>query len=97
MPRVIITAGAVRGMVRCRAALAEKSPQAAKRAAKAIADKIVLLESYPHAGRPLDDEPELRELLIPFGDAGYVALYRHHPAEGAVYVLAFRHQKDAGY
>ena len=31
-------------------------------------------------GRPLDDQPELRELVIGFGEDGYVALYRYVPA-----------------
>ena len=44
-----------------------------------------------------DHANELRELVIAFGDSGYVALYRHEPADDAVYVLAFRHQKEAGY
>ena len=48
-------------------------------------------------GRPLPDMPELREWVIAFGDSGYVALYRHEPADDRVYVLAFRHQKEAGY
>lgn len=39
----------------------------------------------------------MRELIIPFGAAGYVALYRHDPMEDAVYLLAFRHQREAGY
>jgi hypothetical protein len=39
----------------------------------------------------------LRELVIGFGDSGLVALYHHDPAADAVYVLAFRHQKEAGY
>jgi hypothetical protein len=43
------------------------------------------------------DEPGLRELLIPFGDSGYVTLYRFMPAEDTVVLLAFRHQKEAGY
>jgi hypothetical protein len=41
--------------------------------------------------------PALRELVIAFGDSGYVALYRHEPASDAVYVLAFRHQTEVGY
>lgn len=48
-------------------------------------------------GRPFDPAPEMRELLIPFGDGGYAALYRHDPARDAVILLAFRHQKEAGY
>ncbi|TLZ39596.1 MAG: hypothetical protein E6K23_12530 [Gammaproteobacteria bacterium] len=39
----------------------------------------------------------MRELIIAFGDSGYVALYRHDPAAETVYVLAFRHQKEAGH
>jgi len=50
-------------------------------------------------GPPLsfNDMPELRELVIPFGDSGYIALYRYDPIADAVYVLAFRHQKEVGY
>ena len=47
--------------------------------------------------RLFPEMPELRELVIAFGDSGYVALYRHEPTADAVYVLAFRHQKEAGY
>ena len=57
----------------------------------------MLLETNPGIGRPLADHPALRELLIGFGDTGYIALYRHDMELDAVYVLAFRHQKEAGY
>jgi plasmid stabilization system protein ParE len=94
---VIVTAGAVQGLERCRQFLAGKAPQAVKRAAQAIERQLLLLENMPDVGRPISDPPELRELVIEFGDSGYVALYRHEPADDAVYVLAFRHQKEAGY
>jgi len=55
------------------------------------------LELTPQIGRPLDDLPWLRELIIPFGDSGYVALYHHDTEVDLMYVLAFRHQKEAGY
>lgn len=97
VPRVIITAGAANGLERCRRFLAEKSPQASRRAGQTIAQKFELLEITPDIGRPLEDLPELRELIIPFGSTGYVALYRHDPDSDTVYVLAFRHQKEAGY
>ena len=67
------------------------------RAGQAIEHQFALLEKKPEIGRPLDDLPELRELIIPFGDSGYVALYRHVVKTDSVYVLAFRHQKEAGY
>lgn len=97
MPRVIVTEGAARGLERCRRFLAVKSPEAGRRAGQAIERQFLLLETTPDIGRPISDLPELRELLIAFGDSGYVALYRYEPVVDAVYVLAFRHQKEAGY
>lgn len=97
MPRVIITQGAALGLERCRQFLAEKNPQAAVRAAQTISHALSLIEQQPNAGKPLDESPELRELIIPFGDAGYAALYRFEPADDAIYLLAFKHQKELGY
>jgi plasmid stabilization system protein ParE len=97
VPQVIVTEGAAVGLERCRRFLATKAPEAARRAGQAIARQLLLLEAAPDTGRPLPETPELRELVIAFGDSGYVALYRHDPAVDAVYVLAFRHQKEAGY
>ena len=84
-------------MERCRRFLAAKNPQASRRAGQAIERQFLLLETTPDTGRPLPESPELRERVIGFGDSGYVALYRFDPAADAVYVLAFRHQKEAGY
>ena len=99
MPRVIVTEGAAQGqgLERCRRFLAAKAPQAAFRAAQAIDRQFLLLETSPDIGRPFPDLPELRELVIDFGDSGYLALYRHELAIDTVYVLAFRHQKEAHY
>ena len=97
MPQVIVTERAAQGLERCRRFLVARAPEAARRAAQAIARPLLLLETAPDIGRPFPKMPELRELVIAFGDSGYVALYRHEPADDAVYVLAFRHQKEAGY
>jgi plasmid stabilization system protein ParE len=97
VPRVIVTEGAALGLVRCRRFLAAVNARAARRAAQAIERQFAMLGVAPDAGRPFPDMPELRELIIGFGDSGYVALYRHETAEDTVYVLAFRHQKEAGY
>jgi plasmid stabilization system protein ParE len=97
VPRVIVTEGAAQGLEHCRQFLATKNPLAVKRAVQIIERQFALLETTPDIGRPLPELPELRELIINFGDSGYVVLYRHEPADDAVYVLAFRHQKEAGY
>lgn len=97
MPRVIVTAGAIAGLERCRRVLAAKNPLAARRAAAAISQRVELLEAFPEIGRPAPEQADMRELVIEFGDSGYVALYRFDRSADAVYILAFRHQKEAGY
>lgn len=92
-----MTENAAQGLTRCRRFLEAKAPEAAQRAAQAIIEQFSRLETAPDVGRPLFDVPELRELVISFGDAGYVALYRHEPRDDAVYVLAFRHQREVGF
>ncbi|MFC3104608.1 type II toxin-antitoxin system RelE/ParE family toxin [Salinisphaera aquimarina] len=97
MPRLIVTENAVQGLTRCRRFLEGKAPEAAQRAAEAIIGQFVRLETAPDIGRPMFDAPELRELVISFGDSGYMALYRYEPRYDAVYVLAFRHQREVGF
>ena len=74
MPQIIITEDALAGMERCRRFLAEKNPAASRKAAQTIAETLKHLEQNPELGRPFDKTGDLRELLIPFGAAGYVSL-----------------------
>ncbi len=97
MPQVVAATGAITGLKRCRAFLFGKAPQTARRAGLAIERQFRLLETAPDAGRPVAELPELREFVIPFGNSGYVALYRHDPSAYAAYVVAVRHQSEAGY
>jgi len=97
VPRVIIAEGAAHGLERCRRFLVEKNPRASIRAGQAIEHQFTLLETEPGIGRPVDDLPELRELIIPFGDSGYVALYHFDVKADSIFVFAFRHQKEVGY
>lgn len=48
-------------------------------------------------GRPTGLPHDFRELVIPFGESGYVALYRYDPEAGVVHLLALRHQREAGF
>jgi plasmid stabilization system protein ParE len=97
VPQVIVTEGAAQGLERCRRFLTTKAPEAARRAGQAIEQQFLFLETNPDIGRPFPEAPELRELVIAFGNSGYVALYRHELADDTVYILAFWHQKEAGY
>jgi plasmid stabilization system protein ParE len=94
---VIVTEGAVKGLTRCRQFISAKNPLAAKRAGQVIDRQFALLESNADLGRPFSEHIDLRELIIAFGESGYVALYRHIASDDAIYILAFRHQKEAGY
>lgn len=97
MSQIIVTEGAAKGLERCRSFLAEKNPNAAKKAAQVISYHFSLLVTDPEIGRPLDNLADLRELIIPFGGSGYVALYHFDKQTDSVYALSFRHQKEAGY
>ena len=69
----------------------------ALRARAAIERGYEFLSEMPFACRKVEDaNPFLRELLIPFGGAGYVALFEIN--DGAtVTVLAVRHQREGDY
>lgn len=54
------------------------------------------LSRSPFAYRKAGESPFIRELLIPFGGAGYVALYEITD-DRQVLVLAFRHQLEDDY
>ena len=70
---------------------------AALRARAAIERGYGFLAETPFACRKVDeDSPFLRELVIPFGGAGYVALFEIEN-EHTVAVLAVRHQREDDY
>ena len=72
---------------------------AAEKARAAIAKAIELLEVFPFSCRKAlggDGNPFLRELIIPFGGSGYVALFEIEKRE-TVTLLAVRHQREEDY
>ncbi|ARC38819.1 type II toxin-antitoxin system RelE/ParE family toxin (plasmid) [Paracoccus yeei] len=96
MPQLIWTPEALQGVQRCYRFLAPKNLEAAARAVRAIREGMQIVSAHPGVGRPADKmEPAFREWLIPFGDSGYVVLYRVD--DDLAVVLAVRHQREAGY
>jgi plasmid stabilization system protein ParE len=75
--------------------LAGEDPIAARAAIALIFDALQILERHPAIGRPA--EHGLRELVISRGKSGYVALYDFVEAEDVIFVLALRHQREAGF
>lgn len=64
-------------------------------AVAAIQSAVNTLAAHPLIGRRV--EGELRELVISYGQTGYVALYRHVIARDEVRILAIRHQRELGF
>ena len=68
----------------------------AQRALDAIMASVDGLSRSPFIHRKVGDSPFLRELLIPFGHTGYVALFEIEDAS-TVSILAVRHQREEDY
>jgi len=79
--------------------LLEQDVAAAEKARAAIAKAVELLEVFPFTCRKAmggDGNPFLRELILPFGASGYVALFEIENSD-TVTVLAVRHQREEDY
>ena len=70
--------------------------QGAQAALEAITEGLQLLRRFPFTCRKVGASPFLRELVIPFGYAGYVALFEIEDA-ATVTILAVRHQLEDDY
>lgn len=68
----------------------------ADRALQAIKDGMATLRTSPFTCRKAGSSPFLRELVIPFGRSGYVALFEIIDSETVV-VAAVRHQLEDDY
>jgi plasmid stabilization system protein ParE len=109
--RVRYTRGARDDLKRLYGLLLEYDTAAAARALEAIRKATDLLANFPFTCRKVDEtNPFLRELVISFGGAGYVALFEIEgaqrdvgPAPSAgesnhyVTILAVRHQREDDY
>ncbi len=96
--RVRLTLDALDDLKRLQAFLIERDPAVAASAVDAIETAFELLEYSPFSCRKAwpGDRPLLRELVIPFGSTGYVALFEIN-GPGQVSILAVRHQLEEDY
>ena len=77
--------------------LLEKDVIAAERALDAIRAAVELLQFSPFSCRKATrEQPFLRELVVPFGAGGYVALFEID-SRNTVNILAVRHQREDDY
>jgi plasmid stabilization system protein ParE len=95
MAKIIYSPNAVSNLERLYRFLADKNPDAALRTIRAVRDRLKMLSRFPRLGPVDPEQPDDRELFIPFSAAGYVARYR---TDGrTVVILAVRHVREAGY
>lgn len=95
--RVRFTPDAEDDLLRLYDFLLERNVIAAERALDAVRAAMELLRFSPFSCRKaVPDRPFLRELIIPFGSAGYVALFEIEP-DRVVNILAVRHQREEDY
>jgi plasmid stabilization system protein ParE len=95
--RVRYTRAAWDDLHRLYAFLLEHDLQAATLAREAIGKSIEVLQVFPFTCRKaVPNNPFLREMVIPFGATGYVALFEIENNE-TVTILAIRHQREDDY
>lgn len=75
--------------------LASENPDATIAAASAIRSAVENLAAHPLLGRRVHGD--IRELVVSFGQTGYIALYRFVVPRDEVRVLAIRHQREIGF
>lgn len=66
------------------------------RALLAIRHEMRVLQTNPYTCRQVGSNPRERELVIPFGGSGYVALFEII-SDAEVAVTALRHQREDDY
>ena len=97
MPQVKLSQQAVQDIERLYNFLKKASPNSAKLAISTIRQAFTPLKTMPFIGKELEENHELRELIIKFGNSGYVALYKYYDMSNEIVILAIRHQKEVGY
>jgi len=93
MAQVVLLPDAQRDLLRLKSFLAEKAPEAANRVASTIKTALRRLVRFPESA-PLSSQPPIRQLYIPFGQAGYMANYVYDEAVDTVFVVFIRHTKE---
>lgn len=91
---ILLSQDAASDIERVREFLSINNPAAAKRALRVIFDLIEKLQDFPSLGRPTE-EPDIRQIVIRFGAAGYIVRYTILPDSGDVLVLRIWHGREA--
>ncbi len=95
MATVVYSARALSHFERAFESLAGENPDKAVAAAEAIRSAVESLAAHPLLGPRMVGDT--RELVISYGQTGYIALYRFVVPHDELRVLAIRHQREIGF
>ena len=91
---IFFSSDAALDIERVREFLHINNPEAAKRAMHVIFSALEMVQEFPEIGRPTEDA-NIRQIVIRFGAAGYIARYTILPESGDVLVLRLWHGREA--
>ena len=97
MPQIKLSTRAQTDIFRLYKFLLGSDELSAKRAVTVIKASFNPLRRAPLIGRLVEENLTLRELVIPFGSSGYIALYRYDEYLDVVTILTIKHQKESDY
>ena len=89
---ILFSPDAAADVERVREFLDINNPEAAKRALRTIFAALARVEAFPDLGRPTEDA-DIRQIVIPFGGAGYIV--RYTVLQSDVLVLRLWHGREA--
>lgn len=92
MPQLIVAAKAVRDIHKIREYFVQFNVEAAQKAASVLLESADLLLAHPLLGKPLEDMPDYRELVRPFGAGSFTIRYRLH--SDMIVLVAVKHSKE---
>ena len=95
MARLTLSSRAESNLIRIFDFYAKEDPALAARVVTYIRTYLDQLKDSPEVGRRAEEG--FRELIIPFGRTGFVALYDYNKKLAVVHVASIRHQREAGY
>lgn len=95
MAQIVYSARSLVHIERALQVLRDKNPTAARDAVTAIQSAVDNLAAHPLIGSRI--EGDVRELVISYGQTGYIALYRFVVPQNEVRILAIRHQRELGF
>lgn len=92
MPQIIVTAKATRDLKKIREYLLQFNAETAQKAAATILEAANLILNHPQIGKPVEDMPEYRDIIRPFGSGAYTVRYRLDFDK--IIIVSIKHSKE---